>query len=173
MDQILRVVLLILAILAVNGAVWAIILPIIRGKGRKQVEQYGSVPTAFGREPAEHEGKGSYVGTLVDGRKYYAPGYWARGMGPVKLTGHALHMLRGAAASPVLILRDGIRKVERRSRFAGRGRLSDCITVIHWEMGGGRFETGIIFSGGEDDRREWERRLAAPHGRARLRSSSC
>ncbi len=69
-------------------------------------------------------------------------------------------MLRGSAKNPVLVLREGIRKVERRSRFAGRGGLGDRITVIHWEMGGGRFETGIVFSGGKDERREWERRLA-------------
>ena len=159
MSQTIDVVLIILAVLAVNGVMWAIIIPVIRAKGRRQIEKYGTVPAAFGREPAEHEGKGHYLGTRVDGGKYYAPGYWARGMGPVKLTGHALHMLRGSAASPVLVLREGIRKVERRSRFAGRGSLGDRITVIHWEMGGGRFETGIVFYGGEDERREWERRL--------------
>ena len=108
-------------------------------KGRQQVEKYGTVPAAFGAEPAEHEGQGHYLGTLVDGGKYYAPGYWARGAGPVKLTGHALHMLRGGAARPVLVLRQGIRRVERRARFAGRGGLGTRISVIHWEMGGGRF----------------------------------
>ncbi len=162
MSQTTDVVLIILAVLAINGVMWAIIIPVIRAKGRRQIEKYGSVPAAFGREPAEHEGKGHYLGTTVDGGKYYAPGYWVRGMGPVKLTGHALHMLRGGAASPVLVLREGIHKVERRSRFAGRGGLGDRITVIHWEMGGGRFETGIVFSGGEDKRREWERHLAEP-----------
>ena len=162
MSQATDVVLITLAVLAVNGVMWAIIIPVIRAKGRRQIEKYGTVPAAFGREPTEHEGKGHYLGTLIDGGKYYAPGYWARGMGPVRLTAHALHMLRGAAAHPVLVLREGIRKVERRRRFAGRGRLSNCITVIHWEMGGGRFETGIIFAGGEDSRREWEHRLAKP-----------
>ncbi len=162
MSQTTDVVLIILGILAINGVMWAIIIPVIRAKGRRQVEKYGTVPAVFGAEPGEYEGKGHYLGTLVDGGKYYAPGYWARGSGPVKLTGHALHMLRGGAAHPVLVLRQGIRKVERRSRFAGRGGLGTRISVIHWEMGGGRFETGIIFPGGEDGRREWERRLAKP-----------
>ena len=155
-----NVVLIVIGVLAINGVMWAIIIPVIRAKGRRQIEKYGSVPAAYGREPAEHEGKGHYLGTLCDGKKYYAPGYWARGMGPAKLTKHALHMLRGGAGNPVLVLREGIRNVERRSRFAGRGSIGDRITVIHWEMGGGRFETGIVFSGGEDKRREWERRLA-------------
>ena len=159
MSETTGVVLIVLAVLGVNGVMWAIIIPVIRAKGRRQIEKYGTVPTAFGREPAEHEGKGHYLGTRIDGGKYYAPGYWVRGMGPVKLTAHALHMLRGSAATPVLVLREGIRKVERRSRFAGRGSLGERITVIHWEMRGGRFETGIVFSGGEDVRREWERRL--------------
>ncbi len=160
MSPTMNAVLITLAVLAINGVMWAIIIPVIRAKGRRQIEKHGTVPAAFGSEPAEHEGKGHYLGTLVDGRKYYPPGYWVRGMGPVKLTKHALHMLRGGAGSPVLVLREGIRKVERRSRFAGRGGIGNRITVIHWEMGGGQFETGILFSGGEDARHEWDRRLA-------------
>ena len=159
MSETTRVVLLVLAVIGANAVMWAILIPIIRAKGRRQIEKYGSVPAEFGREQAEHEGRGDYVGTLVDGGKYHAPGYWARGGGPAKLTAHALHLLRGAAKDPMLVLREGIRKVERRSRFAGRGSLGDRITVISWEMGGGHFQTGIVFAGGEDSRREWERRL--------------
>ena len=148
-----------LAVLALNGVMWAIIVPVIRGKGTRQVEKYGSVPGAYAAEPAEFEGRAAYLGTLVDGRKYFAPGYWVRGSGPVRLTKNALHMLRGNIEAPVMVLREGIRKVERRSRFAGRGTIGERFTVIHWEMGGGQFQTGFSFSGGEDGRLDWERRL--------------
>ena len=50
--------------------------------------------------------------------------------------------------------------IKRRARFAGRGSLGYSITVIQWEMNGGRFETGIVFGGGEEQRLAWERRLA-------------
>ena len=56
-----------LAILAINGVMWAIIIPVIRAKERRQIEKYGTVPVAYGQEPAEHEGKGHYLlgGNLV------------------------------------------------------------------------------------------------------------
>lgn len=77
----------------------------------------------------------------------------------MELTEHALGLQRGSKGPPTLILREGIRKVERTSRFAGRGSVGDRITGIHWEMGGGSFSTGIMLGGGEDARLEWERRL--------------
>ena len=53
-----QAVLTTLAILAINALMWAIILPIVRAKGRRQIERHGSVPAAIGRELAEYEGKG-------------------------------------------------------------------------------------------------------------------
>lgn len=151
----LQIVALVASTLAVNGLVWAVIVPVISAKGRRQVEQYGAVPESWAHEPAEHEGRAHYLGTLVDDRKYYAKGYFARSGGPAVLTEHAFVVHRGVG-QPMLVPRDGIRGVERRSRFAGKGALGKRITVIHWEMGGGRFETGVVFLGGEEARGEWE-----------------
>ena len=147
-----------------SGAAWAIIILAVRAKGRRQVAKYGTVPAAFGREPAELEGPGHYVGTRVDGGRCYAKGYWARSVAWVRLTAHALQVQRVGVAHPMLVPREGIRKVDPCPPTAARGFLSNCVTVIHWEMGGGRFETGIVFSGEDDDRRTWERRLVEPRG---------
>ena len=80
-------------------------------------------------------------------------------MGTATFTAGALSLKRAAAEHPVLVPRASIGEVERRSRFARRGRFGEVITVIHWEMKEGRFRTGIVFSGGEDERLAWERRL--------------
>ena len=46
---------------------------------------------------------------------------------------------------------------------AGVGMASSVFDINHpWPHG--HFETGIVFSGGEDKRREWERRLAERRG---------
>jgi hypothetical protein len=155
----LQVGLLLLLILAINGLVWAIIIPLIRARGRRQLERHGAVPDEAPGEPAVHQGKGRYLGTFVDGRKFMAPGYFARGIGTVTLSAGLLRVKRAGAKAPVLVPREGIFKVERRSRFHGRGIVGSRITVIWWDFGGGRFETGIAFAGGEDDRLSWERHL--------------
>lgn len=159
MTQAMQVILLVAAILAFNGLLWAAIIALLRRKGRAQVEKYGSVPLDLAAGEAEHEGRAHHVATLIDDGRYHAPGYFARGLGTATLTEGALSLRRAGARRPVLIPRADITKVERRSRFARRGRFGHSITVIHWEMGGGRFRTGIVFAGDEDERLAWERRL--------------
>jgi len=155
------VLLLIATIAGINGVVWLIALRFVRSKAAAQLARYGPVdPGLAGGAPEATLDWAHYIGTTVDGGRYFAPGWWVRGAGRLELTADALVFRRVPGREPVVIVpRHAITGLDHRSRFAGRGHLRANITVVQWTHGGGRFETGWVLGRDEAARLAWEARI--------------
>jgi len=149
-------------IVGVNILVWVIIIHFIKKRAASQVESFGTVDASltYGKAVAG-PGHSHYIGTTVNGFRYFAKGYWARGTGSVVLTDRALIIKRKGLSNPAVIPLQSITELQRRKSFAGRHLFKPVVTVIMWEMGGGDFETGIVLGRNEETHSRWESAISA------------
>jgi hypothetical protein len=149
------------SILAVNALIWLFIISAVRRRATSQLERYGPIDPGLANGSVISEAKSAhYLGTTVDGGRYYAPGYWARGNGSASLTEEALIFKRIGIASPIVVPRAQVLSIERRKKFAGRHLFKPIVTVVCWEMKGGNFESGFVLGKDEETRAKWEAQIS-------------
>jgi len=158
----LSVVALVGGILAVNGAVWAVLLVWMRRRAADQDARYGPLDETLADGTPTLEAKAWFGGTVVDGGRYFAAGHWLRGNGAARLTDAALVVRRHGVRRHVVVPRSAVTGIERTSSFAGRRVLREVVTVVHWEHGGGRFASGFVLGGDEETRGRFEEALRPP-----------
>jgi len=140
--------------------IWLIVIGAVRRKASSQTERYGSVDPGLANGQVISEFKsGHYLGTTVDGGRFYAPGYWARGNGSVSLTEEALIFKRIGVAKPIVVPRAQVVSIQRRKKFAGRHLFKPVVSVVIWKMKDGNFESGFVFGKDEETRTKWEGQL--------------
>jgi len=161
MSTTVSIIVLVGVVLLINVVIWLVVISAIRRKAASQLERYGPIDPVLAKGQVISEAKSAhYMGTTVDGGRYYAPGYWARGNGSASLTEEALIFMRIGIAKPIVVPRAQVVSIERRKKFAGKHLFKPVVTVVCWQMKGGSFESGFVFGKDEETRAKWEAQIS-------------